>query len=410
VDFSPSARAQELATQAAAFLHEVVLPAEPRYWSQVEELARQGEWRRPHVVRELASEARSRGLWNLFLPDPEHGPGLGTSDYAPTAEISGWSPWLMPEAMNCSAPDTGNMELLALFATPEQRAEWLEPLLDGSIRSCFSMTEPDVASSDARNIATRIEQDGDDLVVSGDKWWSTGAMAPECRFSIVMGVTDPDAPDHRRQSMVIVPLAAAGVDVQRSTTVLGYDDRAHGGHGVISFDRVRVPRRNLLGEQGQGFAMAQARLGPGRVHHCMRLLGSAERALEESIRRADERSAFGRPLAEHGMVADNVARARLALDQARLLVQRTAWQIDTEGARAASAGIAAIKAVVPAVTAEVIDDAIQVHGALGVSGDAVLAPLYAAARSLRIADGPDEVHRRTIARHERRRVLKGRQA
>jgi acyl-CoA dehydrogenase len=405
MEFALSPRAQELSEKATAFLHEHVLPAEQRFHAEVAAMERDDTWGTPAVVTELKALAREQGLWNLFLPDPSHGPGVSVLDYAPTAEISGWSPWLMPEAMNCSAPDTGNMELLAMFATPEQAQRWLEPLLDGRIRSCFSMTEPDVASSDARNIAATIVADGDEYVIDGRKWWSTGGMSPACKVAIVMGVTDPDADAYHQQSMVLVPLDAPGVTVERSTTVFGYTDRAHGGHAVISFDGVRVPASSLLGEPGGGFAMAQARLGPGRVHHCMRLIGMAERAIDIMVRRAAERTAFGRPLAAQGVVREQISRSRLAVDQARLLVLRTAWQIDSVGAKQAAAGIAGIKAVVPAMACDVIDDAIQVLGGLGVSDDEVLAALYAAARTLRIADGPDEVHHRTVARAELRRVL-----
>jgi acyl-CoA dehydrogenase len=405
MEFALSPRAQELAETATTFLHEHVLPAEQRFHHETEAMERDDTWGTPPVVTELKSLARERGLWNLFLPDTEHGLGVSVLDYSPTAEVSGWSPWLMPEAMNCSAPDTGNMELLAMFATPEQSARWLDPLLDGRIRSCFSMTEPDVASSDARNIAATIDADGDEYVIHGRKWWSTGGMSPACEIAIVMGVTDPDADAYHQQSMVLVPLDAPGVTVERSTTVFGYTDRAHGGHAVISFDGVRVPAGNILGDEGGGFAMAQARLGPGRIHHCMRLIGMAERALDTMVRRASERTAFGRPLAAQGVVREQMSRSRLAIDQARLLVLRTAWQIDTVGAKRAAAGIAGIKAVVPAMACQVIDDAIQVLGGLGVSDDDVLAALYAAARTLRIADGPDEVHHRTVARSELRRVL-----
>jgi acyl-CoA dehydrogenase len=408
MEFRPSPRAAELTERATAFLHEQVLPAEPRFFA--EDGGAEG-WSRPPVVAELQAAARAAGLWNLFLPDAEHGAGLSVAEYAPVAEVSGWAPWLMPEAMNCAAPDTGNMELLAMFASPAQQERWLAPLLEAQIRSCFAMTEPDVASSDARNIATTITPvlDAGGTVtgyrVRGRKWWSTGAMAPDCAVALVLGVSDPEADAHRRHSVVLVPMPSPGLTVERSTTVFGFTDRAHGGHGILTFDDVLVPADALLGARGAGFAMAQARLGPGRVHHCMRLLGGAERALEMLCRRAAARTAFGRPLAEQGVVRDQIARARLALDQARLLVQRTAWQIDTEGARAAAAGIAAIKAVVPSVACQVIDDAIQVHGGLGVSDDTVLAALYAQARTLRIADGPDEVHRRSVARAELRRVL-----
>lgn len=405
MEFAPSPRASELADTAARFLHEHVLPAEEQFWTEHEALERDDGWGTPPTVERLKPLARERGLWNLFLPDPAHGPGVSVLDYAPTAEVSGWSPWIMPEAMNCSAPDTGNMELLAMFASADQAERWLVPLLDGRIRSCFSMTEPDVASSDARNIAATIRRDGSDYVIDGRKWWSTGGMSPRCEVAIVMGVTDPDADAYHQQSMVMVPLSTPGVTVERSTTVFGYSDRAHGGHAVIRFDDARVPTTHLLGKEGSGFAMAQARLGPGRIHHCMRLIGMAERALDVMVRRAGARTAFGKPLAAQGVVAEQISHARLAIDQARLLVLRTAWQIDTVGAREASAGIAGIKAVVPTIACQVIDDAIQVCGGLGVSDDEVLASLYAAARTLRIADGPDEVHHRHVARSEIRRVL-----
>jgi len=405
MDFAPSPRAQDLADRATAFLNEQVRPSEPRFFAEVAGMERDGTWGTPPVVEELKARARERGLWNLFLPDPAHGPGVPVLDYAPVAEISGWSPWIMPEAMNCAAPDTGNMELLAMFATPEQSQRWLAPLLAGQIRSCFSMSEPDVASSDARNIAATIVRDGDEYVITGRKWWSTGGMSPACRLAVVMGVTDPHADAYTQQSMVLVPLDTPGVTVERSTTVFGYTDRAHGGHAVISFDGARVPVGNLLGSPGAGFAMAQARLGPGRIHHCMRLIGMAERAIDTMVRRAANRTAFGRPLAAQGVVRESISRSRLAVDQARLLVLRTAWEIDRVGARQAATGIAGIKAVVPAMACQVIDDAIQVLGGLGVSDDEVLAALYAAARTLRIADGPDEVHHRSVARQELRRVL-----
>lgn len=405
MDFALSPRATQLRETAVAFLHSHVLPAEERFHAETAAMESADTWGTPPVVEELKVLAREQGLWNLFLPDPAHGPGVSVLDYAPTAEVSGWSPWLMPEAMNCSAPDTGNMELLAMFATPEQSQRWLEPLLDGRIRSCFSMTEPDVASSDARNIAATIVRDGEEYVIDGRKWWSTGGMSPACEVAIVMGVTDPTADAYTQQSMVLVPMATPGVTAERSTTVFGYTDRAHGGHAVISFDGARVPVSNLLGQEGAGFAMAQARLGPGRIHHCMRLIGMAERAIDVMVRRAAERTAFGRPLAAQGVVREKIARSRLAVDQARLLVMRAAWMIDTVGAKQAAADIAAIKAVAPAMACQVIDDAIQVLGGLGVSDDDVLAALYAAARTLRIADGPDEVHHRTVARAELRRVL-----
>jgi acyl-CoA dehydrogenase len=396
MDFGLSDRAAEMIGRMQAFLDEHVIPAEPVYAGQRRALAAEG---RPHdlppVVEDLKAEARRRGLWNLFLPDVG---GLSLLDYAPLAELSGWSPELAPEAMNCAAPDTGNMELLHAFGTDEQKREWLEPLLDGRIRSGFAMTEPDVASSDARNIATAVRRDGDEYVIDGRKWWTTGAADPRCRLLIVMGRTDPDAAAHRQQSMVLVPIDAPGVRVVRSVPVFGYDDQH--GHAEIELVGVRVPLANLLGDEGSGFALAQARLGPGRVHHCMRLIGMAERALRLMVERGSSREAFGRPLARHGVVAAQVAEARMAIEQARLLVLRTAWRIDTEGARAAASDVAAIKVVVPRMACRVIDDAIQVHGGAGVSDDVPLAAMYAAARTLRIADGPDEVHVRTVARAE----------
>jgi len=408
MDFADTARSADLQRRMRAFLDEAVYPAEPVYDGQAAANRAAGTpFRTPAIAGELAGEARRRGLWNLFLPDERFGPGLTTSEYAPIAELSGLSPQLAPEAMNCAAPDTGNMELLAMFGTADQHRQWLRPLLDGRIRSCFSMTEPDVASSDATNIATRIERDGTDFVVTGRKWWSTGALRPECAVAVVMGVSRPDAERHRRHSMVLVPLDAAGVTVRRSTTVFGYDDGPHGGHGEIDFDGVRVPAANLLGAEGAGFAMAQARLGPGRVHHCMRVLGTAERALTMMCGRAAQRTTFGRTLAEQGVVREWIAESRLALDQARLLVQKAAWLIDTVGVGGASTEIAAIKVAAPRAAGAVLERAIQVFGARGVSGDTPLAQWWAAVRALRLADGPDEVHLRSVARTELQRQEEG---
>lgn len=398
MDFGFSPRAAELRRTVEQFLDECVYPAEPVFEEQV--AGAPDRWDAPPVLASLKQEARARGLWNLFLPDKRWGAGLSNVEYAPIAELSGRSPHLAPEAMNCSAPDTGNMELLAMFGTPEQQERWLVPLLAGEIRSCFSMTEPDVASSDANNIATRIVRDGDEYVITGRKWWSSGAMNPRCRVAIVMGVTDPDGPRHRRHSMILVPMDAPGVRVLRPTTVFGFDDRAHGGHAEVDFDNVRVPAANLLGGENEGFAMAQARLGPGRIHHCMRLIGMAERALDAMCRRALARRTFGVPIAEHGSVRDWIAESRIRIEQARLLVLKTAWLMDTVGSRGAATEIAAIKAVVPEMACWVIDRAIQAHGAAGVCQDTPLAALYAHARTLRIADGPDEVHRRSVARRE----------
>jgi acyl-CoA dehydrogenase len=398
VEFAYSDRAREHLQRAEAFAREVVYPAEETFAAQA--AAQPDVWHAPPVMEDLKKDARARGLWNLFLPDPRFGAGLSNLEYAPIAELSGRSPAIMPEAMNCSAPDTGNMELLAMFGTAEQQERWLRPLLDAEIRSCFSMTEPAVASSDATNIATRIERDGDDYVITGRKWWSTGAMNPRCTLSIVMGVTDPDGPRHRRHSMVLVPMDTPGVSVVRPTTVFGYTDHVHGGHAEILFDHVRVPVANLLGDEHQGFALAQARLGPGRIHHCMRCIGIAERALELMCRRALSRSAFGGPVADQGVVRDWIAEARLRIEQARLLVLKAAWLMDTVGNKGAALEISAIKVVAPAVASWVLDRAIQVHGGAGVSGDTPLAQLYASVRTLHLADGPDEVHRRSIARQE----------
>ncbi|HJQ43327.1 MAG TPA: acyl-CoA dehydrogenase family protein [Jatrophihabitantaceae bacterium] len=404
MDFQHSQRSQELQQQVGAFLDSHIYPAEHTFETQVTENRAAGTpFRTPDVLGPLKTEARSQGLWNLFLPDERFGAGLSVLDYAPIAELSGRAAHIAPEAMNCSAPDTGNMELLAMFGTDAQHDEWLRPLLDGEIRSCFSMTEPAVASSDATNIATTITRDSDAYVVNGRKWWSTGALRPECRLSIVMGVSDPEAGRYQQHSMILVPLDTPGVTIERSTTVFGYDDGPHGGHGVIEFDNVRVPIDNLLGPQGGGFMMAQARLGPGRIHHCMRSLGMAERALEMMCVRAASRETFGSPIAKHGVVQDWIAESRLAIEQARLLVLKTAWLIDNVGVRGARTEIAAIKVAAPRAASFVVDKAIQVHGAAGVSGDTMLAEAWAQLRTLHLADGPDEVHMRSIAREELRR-------
>jgi acyl-CoA dehydrogenase len=355
-------------------------------------------------MEELKAEARRRGLWNLFLPRThEHGAGLTNVQYAPLAEITGRNPWIAPEAINCSAPDTGNMELLSLFGKPEQQERWLEPMLDGTVRSAFSMTEPEVASSDATNIATRIERDGDDYVINGRKWWTSGAMSPRCELLIVMGVSDPDAERHRRQSMILVPKDTPGVRIQRSTSLFGYDDGPHGGHAEIVYDNVRVPASNLLGEEGDGFRIAQERLGPGRIHHAMRAIGMAERALQLMCERTASRSAFGRPIIDHGVVQRWIAEARVRIEQARLLVLKTAWLMDTVGNRGARIEVSAIKVAAPEVATWVIDRSIQAHGGMGVAQDTLLPELYAVARILQIADGPDEVHYMTIARRETQR-------
>jgi acyl-CoA dehydrogenase len=380
-------------------LDEHVYPAEHEFEEQAKANRAAGHpFRTPGVLGGLKDTAREQGLWNLFLPDERHGAGLTVLDYAPIAELSGRSVAIAPEAMNCSAPDTGNMELLSMFASDEQVEHWLKPLLEGEIRSCFSMTEPDVASSDATNIATTITRDGDDFIVNGHKWWSTGALRPECKLAIVMGVSDPDASRHARHSMILVPLDAPGVHIERSTTVYGYDDGPHGGHGVIHYDGVRVPAANLLGPQGGGFMMAQARLGPGRIHHCMRAIGMAERALELMCARVVSRTAFGKSIAEQGVVREWIAESRLAIDQARLLVLNAAWLIDTVGVKNARTEIASIKVAAPRAALFVVERAVQAHGAAGVSGDTPLAEMWAQLRTLRLADGPDEVHLRSVAR------------
>ncbi|HEU0205654.1 MAG TPA: acyl-CoA dehydrogenase family protein [Pseudolysinimonas sp.] len=397
MDFAHDERTAELIGVLTDFLETEVYPAEAELDAEL--AANPERWSEPDVIRRLRASARSRGLWNLFLPGAR-GAGLSNLQYAPLAELSGRSIRLAPAALNCAAPDTGNMELLAEFGTDEQQREWLEPLLEARIRSSFCMTEPDVASSDATNIETRIERDGDHYVITGRKWWSTGAMNPDAALFIVMGKTDPSAERHRQQSMVLVPRSTPGVTVVRSLTVFGYDDREHGGHAEIVFDRVRVPAANLLGAEGGGFAMAQARLGPGRIHHCMRLLGMAERALSLVRERAASRVAFGRPLAEQGVVREWAADARVQLEALRLLVLKTAWLMDTVGNRAAMTEIQAIKIAVPHAVEGILDHAIQLFGGAGVSAATPLAQLWAAARTLRLADGPDEVHRMSLGKAE----------
>ncbi|MCX2181949.1 acyl-CoA dehydrogenase family protein [Streptomyces sp. SKN60] len=401
MDFSHDARTEELREQLLLFMDECVHPAEPVLEAQLADPTRQ-PWSIPPIVAALQSEARRRGLWNLFLPG-EHGAGLTNLQYAPLAEITGRSIQLAPPALNCAAPDTGNMELLAQFGSEEQRERWLKPLLAGEVRSAFAMTEPDVASSDASNITTRINRDGDEYVINGRKWYITGAMNPECRLLILMGKTDPAAAPHRQQSMLLVPRDTPGVTVVRGMKVFGYEDDDHGGHAEVRFDDVRVPTAQLLGEEGAGFAMAQARLGPGRIHHCMRAIGIAERAVELMCRRALDRHAFGGPLADQEVVQTWIADARVRIEQARLLVLKAAWLMDTVGNRGAHTEIQAIKIAVPTTVQWILDKAIQTHGAAGVSQDTVLASLWAGIRTLRMADGPDEVHRRSLARRELRR-------
>ena len=402
MDFAFDQRTEELRENLRDFVTTRVIPAEPVLEQQLADAPNPFEFE-PPIKEDLKKEARSRGLWNLFLPDEHHGAGLTNVQYAPLAEVTGWSIDLAPEAVNCSAPDTGNMELLHMFATPEQTDRWLIPLLGGEIRSTFCMTEPAVASSDAGNIETRIERDGDHFVINGRKWWASGAMRSNTKLLVVLGVSNPDGDAHRRHSMVLVPKDTPGVDIVRSTLVFGYDHASVGGHAEIVFDNVRVPADHLLGEEGNGFGMAQARLGPGRIHHCMRLLGQGERALELMCRRAQSRTAFGKRLAEQGVVQEWIAESRIDLEQARLLVLKTAWLMDTVGAKGARIEISAIKVVVPNIVERIVDRAIQAHGAMGVSEDTPLARFYTEARYLRIGDGPDEVHKMSVARRELRK-------
>ncbi|MEV0196988.1 acyl-CoA dehydrogenase family protein [Nonomuraea sp. NPDC050691] len=400
MDFAYDSVTEELRERLLRFMDECVHPAEAAF---AEQAATSG-WSAPPLLADLKDEARKRGLWNLFLPGGD-GAGLTNLQYAPLAEIMGRSPHLAPAATNCAAPDTGNMEVLSMFGSEWQREEWLRPLLDGEIRSAFAMTEPDVASSDATNIATSIVRDGDEYVINGRKWFISGAMNPECKIFIVMGKTDPEAPSHRQQSMVLVPRDTPGMHIRRGMTVFGYDDADHGGHAEIVFEDVRVPADNLIGEQGGGFAIAQARLGPGRIHHCMRLIGMAERAVELMCRRALSRTTFGKPVAQQGVVQDWIAESRVRIEQLRPLVLRTAWLMDTVGNQGAHTEIQAIKIATPAAVEWIIDKAIQVHGAGGVSQDFPLAGLWAGARSLRLADGPDEVHKRSLAYRELKKYM-----
>jgi len=402
MDFAFDARTEELQARLLDFVETQVYPAERVFHEQLSALENRWAWTTVPVLAELRAEAQSRGLWNLFLPGA-HGAGLTNMQYAPLAEITGRSGHLAPAALNCSAPDTGNMELLATFGTPEQQDRWLKPLLDGSIRSSFAMTEPDVASSDATNIATRIVRDGDEYVINGHKWWITGAMNPQAEILIVMGKTDPSADRHRQQSMILVPRDTPGVFIKRGMEIFGYDDHNHGGHAEIEFHDVRVPASNLIGAEGDGFAIAQARLGPGRIHHCMRSVGVAERALELMCARADARVAFGKPLADQGVIRDWIAESRVRIEQLRLLVFKAAWLMDTVGNKAAHTEIQAIKIATPATVEWIIDKAIQVHGAGGLSQDFPLASAFAGIRTLRFADGPDEVHKNSLARAELRR-------
>ena len=402
MDFASSPRGADLIARLESFMTDEVYPAEPVFAAEMQ--ASGDPHFHPHVMEDLKAKARDRGLWNLFLPhvtewtpDP-----VSNVDYAPLAEISGRSP-LAPEALNSAAPDTGNMEILSLFGTPEQKEQWLVPLLAGEIRSCFAMTEPDVASSDARNIELSIRREGDEYVLNGRKWWISGAANPRCRVAIVMGKTDPEAASYRQQSMVLVPMDTPGLTIVRDLLVFGYNDRE--GHCELQFDDVRVPVSNILGEEGGGFALAQARLGPGRIHHCMRCIGMAERALELMCRRVVSREAFGKPLAQQGVIQEWIADSRIEIEQARLLTMKAAWLMDTIGNKGARTEISAIKVVAPNVALRVVDRAIQAHGGGGVSQDFPLAGMWAGLRTLRFADGPDEVHRMQLARRELGRYL-----
>ncbi|MFB4277090.1 MULTISPECIES: acyl-CoA dehydrogenase family protein [unclassified Nonomuraea] len=400
MDFAFDKVTEDLRERLLRFMDDCVYPAEPAF----EEQAAASGWSPPPLLEDLKDEARQRGLWNLFLPG-DHGAGLTNLQYAPLAEIMGRSPAIAPTATNCAAPDTGNMEVLSMFGSEWQRKEWLRPLLDGEIRSAFAMTEPDVASSDATNIATSIVRDGDEYVINGRKWFISGAMNPNCKIFIVMGKTNPDAPKHRQQSMILVPRDTPGLHIKRGMHVFGYTDADHGGHAEIVFEDVRVPAENLIGEDGGGFAIAQARLGPGRIHHCMRLIGMAERAVELMCRRALARTTFGKPVAQQGVIQDWIAESRIKIEQARLLVLKTAWLMDTVGNQGAHTEIQAIKISTPITVEWILDKAVQVHGAGGVSQDFPLAALWAGARSLRLADGPDEVHKRSLAYRELKRYM-----
>jgi acyl-CoA dehydrogenase len=400
MDFAYSARTQHYLDRLLPFMDEHVYPNEQTFAEQLN--AQPTRWQIPPIIEELKARARAQGLWNLFLPDSEYGAGLTNLEYAPLCEVMGRSP-IAPEVFNCAAPDTGNMEVLVRYGTAEQKRRWLRPLLDGEIRSAFAMTEPDVASSDATNIRARIVRDGDAYVINGRKWWTSGIGDPRCKIIIFMGQTDPDHPDpYRRQSMILVPRDAPGVRVLRLLSVFGYDEAPH-GHGDVVFENVRVPASNLLLGEGRGFEIAQGRLGPGRIHHCMRLIGVAERALEALCQRALSRVAFGKPIAQHDVTIERIAQSRIEIEQARLLVLKAAYMMDTVGNKAARSEIAQIKVAVPDVALRVLERAIQVFGGAGVSQDVWLAAAWAAARSLRFADGPDEVHRRQIGRLELRK-------
>jgi len=400
VEFAHTEKVQQLQARLTRFMHDHIYPSERTYHEEVAANRRAGNpWVATRIMEELKAKARAEGLWNLFLPESERGAGLSNLEYAPLCEIMGRS-WIAPETFNCSAPDTGNMEVLERYGTAEQKQRWLAPLLAGEIRSAFAMTEPEVASSDATNIQASIVRAGDEYLINGRKWWTSGACDPRCKILIFMGKTEPDNPNrHRQQSMILVPMDTPGVTISRHLPVFGYDDAPH-GHGELAFENVRVPVSSLLLGEGRGFEIAQGRLGPGRIHHCMRLIGMAERALEAMCRRAIDRVAFGKPLAQQGVTRERIANARILIDQARLLTLNAAWKMDTVGNKIAAKEIAMIKVAAPLMATQVLDWAMQMHGAAGICDDFSLAFGYAQARTLRFADGPDEVHRDAIARQE----------
>jgi len=399
MDFAESPKVTQLREKILAFMDQHVYPSEPVFYEQLQEGA--SRWQVPPIMEELKLRAREQGLWNLFLPESELGYGLSNLEYAPLCEIMGRSP-IAPEAFNCSAPDTGNMEVLVRYGTAEHKEKWLKPLLDGKIRSCFAMTEPDVASSDATNIQSSIVRDGDEYVINGRKWWTSGAGDPRCKISIFMGKTNPNAAVHEQQSMILVPMDLPGVKIDRMLTVFGYDHAPH-GHAQVTYENVRVPASNLLLGEGRGFEIAQGRLGPGRIHHCMRLIGVAERSLEAMCKRVKSRVAFGKAIAEQGTIRQDIADSRIEIEQARLLTLKAAWMMDTVGNKVARGEIAMIKVVAPNLALRVIDRAIQAHGGAGVCQDFPLAAAWADARTLRLADGPDEVHRESLAKLELRK-------
>jgi acyl-CoA dehydrogenase len=402
--FEYSEKTKDLQKRVAAFMDEHIYPNEARFHDEVEK----NRWQPTRIIEELKPKARAAGLWNLFLPESERGAGLTNLEYAPLCEIMGRS-HIAPEVFNCSAPDTGNMEVIERYGTPEHKERWLKPLLAGEIRSCFAMTEPAVASSDATNIESSIRRDGDQYVINGRKWWSSGAGDPRCKISIFMGKTDPNAPRHLQQSMILVPMDTPGVKIRRLLTVFGYDHAPH-GHAEVDYENVRVPASNILLGEGRGFEIAQGRLGPGRIHHCMRCIGVAERALELMCCRVRSRVAFGKPIAEQGTIRADIAKSRMEIEQARLLVLKAAYMMDTVGNKVAQAEIAMIKVVVPNMTLHVLDRAIQAHGGGGVCQDTFLAAAWASVRTLRLADGPDEVHTEAIAKGELRKGEKAKSA